>query len=129
MFGGYTPPRGVVQDEVRAVCIQGRAKGQCVEARREVVRDLMRYMNRRLCSHWTVCVWSCARIRDVLWRALEMSLSGGSVRAVSREVRLVMMEECGVPVRLMTMGRMSTIVPGQWLRMAFAGEVYLARMR
>ena len=29
-----------------------------------------------------------------------------------REVRLVMVEECGVPVRLMTMGRMSTTVPG-----------------
>jgi hypothetical protein len=51
------------------------------------------------------------------------------VRAVSREVRLVMMEEYGVPVRLMTMGRMSTNVPGQWLRMAFATSVYLARMR
>jgi hypothetical protein len=59
-------------------------------------------------------------------RALEMSLSGGSVRAVSREVRLVMVEECGVPVRLMTMGRMSTNVHGLWLRMAFARGVYLA---
>jgi hypothetical protein len=62
-------------------------------------------------------------------RALEMSLSGGSVREVSREVRLVMVEECGVPVRLMSMGRMSTTVHGQWLRMAFARGVYLARMR
>jgi hypothetical protein len=51
------------------------------------------------------------------------------VRAVSREVRLVMVKECGEPVRLMTMGRMYTIVPGQWLRMAFARGVYLARMR
>jgi hypothetical protein len=40
-------------------------------------------------------------MRDVSRRALEMSLSGRSVRAVSREVRLVMVEECGVPVRLM----------------------------
>jgi hypothetical protein len=51
------------------------------------------------------------------------------VRAVRREVRLVMVEECGVPVRLMRMGRMSTAVLGQWLRMAFARGVYLARMR
>jgi hypothetical protein len=62
-------------------------------------------------------------------RALEMSLSGGFVQAVSREVRLVMVEECGVHVRLMTMGRMSTTVPNQWLRMALARGVYLARMR
>jgi hypothetical protein len=64
-------------------------------------------------------------MRDVSRRALEMSLSRGDVLAVSREVRLVMVDECGVPVRLMTMGRMSTIVPGQWLRMAFARGVYL----
>jgi hypothetical protein len=68
-------------------------------------------------------------MRDVSRRALEMSLSGGSVRAVSREVRLVTVDECGVPVRFMTMGRMSTTVLGQWLRMAFARGVYLARMR
>jgi hypothetical protein len=67
-------------------------------------------------------------MRDVSTRALEMSLSGGSVRRVSREVRLVMVDECGVPVRLMTMGRMSTSVPCQWLRMAFARGVYLARI-
>jgi hypothetical protein len=68
-------------------------------------------------------------MRDVSSRALEMSLSGGSVWAVSREVRLVMVDECGLPVRLMTMGRMSTTVPCQWLRMAFARGVYLAWMR
>jgi hypothetical protein len=68
-------------------------------------------------------------MRDVSRCALETRLSGGSVRVVSREVRLVMVEECGVLVRLMTMGRMSTTVPGQWLRMAFARGVYLARMR
>jgi hypothetical protein len=67
-------------------------------------------------------------MRDVPSRALEMSLSGGSVRRVSREVRLVMVDEYGVPVRLMTMGRMSTWVSGQWLRMAFARGVYLARI-
>jgi hypothetical protein len=38
-------------------------------------------------------VWSCARMRVVSSRALEMSSSGGSVRAVSREVRLVMVDE------------------------------------
>jgi hypothetical protein len=68
-------------------------------------------------------------MRDVSMHVLEMSLSRGSVRAVSREVRLVMLEECGVPVRLITMRRMSTNVPGQWLRMAVAWGVYLARMR
>jgi hypothetical protein len=67
-------------------------------------------------------------MRDVSSRALEMSLSGGSVRSVSREVRLTMVDECGVPVRLVTMGRMSTSVPGQWLRIAFARGVYLARI-
>jgi hypothetical protein len=67
-------------------------------------------------------------MRVVSSRVLEMSLSGGSVRAVSREVRLVMVDACGVPVRLMTMGRMSTTVPSQWLRMAFARGVYLVRM-
>jgi hypothetical protein len=50
------------------------------------------------------------------------------VRRVRREIRLVMVDECGVPVRLMTMGRMSTSVPGHWLRMAFARGVYLARI-
>jgi hypothetical protein len=52
-------------------------------------------------------------MRDVSRRALEMSLSGGSLRRVRREVRLVMVDECGVHVRLMTMGRMSTAVYGQ----------------
>jgi hypothetical protein len=65
-------------------------------------------------------------MRDVSSRALEMILSRGSVRRVSREVRLAMVVECGVPVRLMTMGRMSTTVRGQWLRMAFARGMYLA---
>jgi hypothetical protein len=68
-------------------------------------------------------------MRDVSSRALETSLSGGFVRSVSREVRLTMVDECGVPVRLITMGRMSTSVHGQRLRMAFARGVYLARIR
>jgi hypothetical protein len=50
-------------------------------------------------------------MRDVSRRDFEMSLSGGSVRRVRREVRLVMVDECGVPVRLM--GRISTAVLGQ----------------
>jgi hypothetical protein len=45
-------------------------------------------------------------LRDVSRRAFEMSLSGGFVRRVRREVRLVMVDECGVHVRLMKMGRM-----------------------
>jgi hypothetical protein len=59
-------------------------------------------------------------MRDVSSRVLEMSLSEGSVRRVRREVRLVMVDECGVPVRLMTMRRMSTSVPSQCWRIALA---------
>jgi hypothetical protein len=50
-------------------------------------------------------------MRDVSSRAFEMSLSSESVRRVRREVRLVMVDECGVPVRLMTMGGMSISLP------------------
>jgi hypothetical protein len=60
-------------------------------------------------------------------RRLEACFGDEFVKRVSaegREVRLAMVDECGVPVRLMTMGRMSTSVPGQWLRMAFARGVY-----
>jgi hypothetical protein len=76
-----------------------------------------------------MCVWSFARMRDVSDRALEMSLARGSVRRVRREVRLAMVDECAVPVRLMTMGRMSTSILGQWRHMAFARGVYLARIK
>jgi hypothetical protein len=52
-------------------------------------------------------------IHDVSSLVLEtMSLAGGSVRRVRRDVRLVMVDVWGVPVRLMTMGRMSTSIPG-----------------
>ena len=68
-------------------------------------------------------------MRDVSSRALVTSLSGGSVRRVRREVRLAMVDECGVPVRLMTMGKMSTSVPRQWFRMAFARGVYLSLIK
>jgi hypothetical protein len=47
--------------------------------------------------------------RDVSRQVLEMSLSGGSVRRARREVRLAMLDVWGVLVRLMTMGRMSSI--------------------
>jgi hypothetical protein len=49
---------------------------------------------------------------DVSGRVFEMSLSGGIVRRVRREVRLVMVDACGVHVRPVTMGRMSTSVLG-----------------
>jgi hypothetical protein len=50
------------------------------------------------------------------------------VRKVSREVRLVMVDERSVPVRLMTVGRMSTFALGQCWRMALARGVYLTRV-
>jgi hypothetical protein len=83
------------------------------KVRRVVVRDLMRYMRRRWCSHWTVCKWSCSRVRDASSSLFEMILSGGSVRRLRREVGLAMVDPWGAPVRLMTMGRMSTSMPGQ----------------
>jgi hypothetical protein len=52
-------------------------------------------------------------VRVVSRRVLAMGLSGGSVRSVRREARLVMVDVWGVPVRLMTMGRMSIKVPRQ----------------
>jgi hypothetical protein len=65
-------------------------------------------------------------------RRVESCFGDELVRRVSaegeREVRLVMVDECGVPVRLMTMARMLTSVHGQWLRMAFARGVYMARI-
>jgi hypothetical protein len=68
-------------------------------------------------------------MRDVSSRAFEMSLSRGYVRRVGREVRLVIVNECDVPVRLMSMGRMSTLVPSQCWRMALARGVYLVRIK
>jgi hypothetical protein len=50
---------------------------------------------------------------DVSSRVFELSLSGGSVRRVIRDVRLAMVDAWGEPVRLMTMGRMSTSVLDQ----------------
>jgi hypothetical protein len=67
-------------------------------------------------------------VRDVSSRAFGMSLSGETMRIVRREVRLAMVDECGVPVRLITMGRMSTSVSSQCWRMALARGVHLARI-
>jgi hypothetical protein len=52
-------------------------------------------------------------LRDESSGDFDMRLSGGSVRRVRRELGLVMVDECCVPVRLMAMGRMSTSVHGQ----------------
>jgi hypothetical protein len=46
-FSGLYSPPGSVQCGLGAACIQGRAKVQCAESRREEVRDLARYMSRR----------------------------------------------------------------------------------
>jgi hypothetical protein len=50
------------------------------------------------------------------------------VRSVRREVRLAVVDVWGVPVRLMTMERMSISIHGHWLRRALAIGVYLSRM-
>jgi hypothetical protein len=57
-----------------------------------------------------------------------MGLPRGSVRRVRREVRLVMVDEYGVHVRLMTMGSMSTIVHGKCRGIALARRVCLSRI-
>jgi hypothetical protein len=59
-------------------------------------------------------------------RDLNMTLSGGYVLSVRREMRMVMVDVWGVPVRLMTMGRMSVSVSGKWLRRALPIGVYLS---
>jgi hypothetical protein len=59
-------------------------------------------------------------MRDVPSRVFEMSMSCGSLRRVRRDVKLAIVDAWGVPVRLMTMRRVSASVPGQCWRMAFA---------
>jgi hypothetical protein len=49
------------------------------------------------------------------------------VRTVRSEVKLVRDEVLGVPVRLMTMGRMSTVIHGKCCRVALAMGVYISR--
>jgi hypothetical protein len=65
-------------------------------------------------------------MRDVSRRDFEMSLSDGSVRRVRREVSLVMGDVWGMPMLLMTIGRMSTLVPGQKWRMVLVRGIYLS---
>jgi hypothetical protein len=72
--------------------IHGRVWVRQVVVRRVVVRNLMRYVTRRWCNHWTVCKWSCARMSVVSSRVFEMSLSRGSVGRVRKEVRLVIVD-------------------------------------
>jgi hypothetical protein len=86
-------------------------------------------MGRKWCSHFTMCKCRCARMRVVSRRILEMSLSCGSVRSVRRDVRLAMVDVLGVPVRVMTMGRMSISIHDQWHRRALARGVYLSKIR
>jgi hypothetical protein len=49
-------------------------------------------------------------MRGVSRLVFDIILSGGSVRMVSSDVRLAILDTRGVPVRLMTMGRMSISV-------------------
>jgi hypothetical protein len=77
------------------------------------MRDLMQYMRRRWCSQWIVCKWSCPRKHVVSSRVFEMGLFEGYVGWVRREVRLLIVDVWGVPMRLMTMERTSTSVLGQ----------------
>jgi threonine/homoserine efflux transporter RhtA len=62
-------------------------------------------------------------------RVFEISLSGGSLRSVRREVKLVIVDEWGVHVRLMTMGRMSIYVRGEWLWRTLERGVYFSMIR
>jgi hypothetical protein len=39
----------------------------------------------------------------------------------------MIIDECGVPVRLETTGGISTVVPGKWYRRALATGIYLVR--
>jgi hypothetical protein len=53
------------------------------------------------------------RLRLVVsWVEVLEGLYGGSVLGLIRVVKLVYVREWGVPVRLLTMGTMSTCVPG-----------------
>jgi hypothetical protein len=52
-------------------------------------------------------------MRDVSSRVFKMSLSGGSVQRVRRQMKLEMVDVWGVHVRLMTMGKVSTSMLGQ----------------
>jgi hypothetical protein len=72
-----------------------------------------------MCKREMIRVVSRVEVRE--------GLSSGSVLGLSRVVMLVRM--WGVPVRLMTTGTMSTCVPRQCERIAFARVVYFSMMR
>jgi hypothetical protein len=65
------------------------------------------------CNHFTMCLWSWKRIGVVWALAFDKILSRGSERRVMSDVRLAIVYVCGMPVRLVTMGGVSTSVPGQ----------------
>jgi hypothetical protein len=109
---------GSVQSRARVGALSGGAASGCAGFDVVYEYEMMQPLD-------SVRVELCV---DVSRRVFETSLSGGSMRRVRREVRLVMVDECGVPVRLMKMGRMSTSVHGQWWRVALVRGVYLARV-
>jgi hypothetical protein len=68
--------------------------------------------------------------RVVSWVEVLEGLSRGSVLGLIRVVMLLCVREWGVPVRLITMGKMSTYVHGQCERSAFArGLLYFSMVR
>jgi hypothetical protein len=77
VFTSPSPHPGSVSCVVIVDISHGRAWVRELEVRRVIVRDFMRYIRRRWCSHWTVCKCSCVRMGVVSSRVFEMSLSGG----------------------------------------------------
>jgi hypothetical protein len=65
-------------------------------------------------------------MRVVSGRAFEMILSGGSWGRVRSDVRLAVVDVCEVPLRHMTMERMSISIPGHYWR--DCEGVYFLRM-
>jgi hypothetical protein len=53
-----------------------------------------------------------------------LTLSWGSVPRVMSDVMLTIVDVCGVPVRLMTMGRISISMHGEWCRRALVRGVF-----
>jgi hypothetical protein len=53
-------------------------------------------------------------MRVVSRRDFAITLSGMSVRRVMSDVMLVIVDRCEAPVRLISMERISTSMPGQW---------------
>jgi hypothetical protein len=63
-------------------------------------------------------------MRVISGRAFDMILLGGYVRRLMSDVRLGNADEWVLPVRLMAMGRIYILLPGQWWRRALAKGVY-----